>query len=91
MTSMNLDAHYSNNPKAQRSQKTIVCMPKELPPKYSHNTKSAVDKFRSYNHDIYIKSKKEEKRSFLNFMKYFCIGVGSVLLIKFARKIFKKS
>jgi hypothetical protein len=91
MAEINLDAHYTNNPKVQRSEKVVSNMPAQLPKRFSFNEKEADRKIKSYNQDLFVKSKQEEQEPFRNFMKYFCIGVGSVLLFKLGRKIFKKS
>ena len=91
MTEINLDAHYTNNPKVQRSERVVSNLPAKLPKRFSYNKKEADMKLQSYNKDIYVKSKQEERKPFLNFMKYFSIGVASVLLFKLGRKIFKKS
>ena len=91
MTSINLDAYYTDNPKVQRSEKYVLNPSANLPKPYSFNDKEASKKLQGYSQDVYVKSKKEECKPFINFMKYFCIGAGAVLLVKIGRKIFKKS
>ena len=53
MTSINLDAHYTDNPKTQRSKKTILNAPKNLPMPKSYNVNDVDVKLNAINCDIY--------------------------------------
>ena len=87
MNEINLDAHYTNNPKVTRPINTAVNAPVNIPKPYSFNDKEANLRMKAINQDIYIKSKKEDNKTFIKFLKVFGAIVGGVLLIKGIKNI----
>ncbi|MBO5739359.1 hypothetical protein J6R97_08480 [bacterium] len=98
MTSINLDAHYTDNPKTQRSKKTILNAPKNLPMPKSYNVNDVDVKLNAINCDIYESSKKVKKKKIYKFLKTLLAISGAIVLvwqskniINSIKKFFKKS
>lgn len=91
MTSINLDAHYSTNAKVERPIRPVVLPPSGLPQQHVFSDKDASNRMKAINQDIYIDSKKEEKRQGITFLKFFGAFVLAILAIKAGQKVFKKS
>lgn len=89
--SQNLNAHYTSNTKAQRSNRTVASAPSAIPKAYSFSDKDANNRFKMLSQDIYNDSKREEKRHATNFIKVFGAGIIGVLAFLGLKKVFKKS
>ena len=85
----NLNAHYSTESKAYRPQRPIATPPDTLPRMHLFNDKDANNKIKAIDKDIYLDSKKEEKRQGANFIKIFVAGVLGLLALIGLKRIFK--
>ena len=91
MNDINLNAHYTNNPKTERSARPVALAPSSLPKQHLFNNQDAKARWSAINNDIYIDSKKEENRAGFNFVKIFGAFVLAIIAIKLGQNIFKKS
>ena len=89
--SQNLNAHYSNDAKVQRPQRPIATPPDTLPKMHLFNDKDANNRIKAIDNDIYLDTKKEEKKQGTNFVKFFVAGVIGLLALIGLKRIFKKS
>ena len=85
----NLNAHYSNETKVQRSNRRIATPPDALPKMHLFNDKDANNRIKAIDKDIYLDSKKEEKKQGTNFVKIFVAGVIGLLALIGLKRIFK--
>ena len=89
VSSQNLNAHYSNDAKVQRPQRPIATPPDTLPKMHLFNDKDANNRIKAIDKDIYLDSKKEEKKQGTNFIKIFGLGVVGLLALLGLKRIFK--
>lgn len=92
--SMNLTAHYTNNPKVSKPVRVAVSAPQSLPTQHVFDTKDADKRLSRLNADIYKDSKHSKNEPIKKFAKVF----GAIILlilgvrgIKHITTIFKKS
>ncbi len=91
MSEINLNSHYSTNSKVDRPNRPVAMAPTSLPKAHLFNDKDANKRMKAINQDIYVDSKKEERKSGITFLKIFGAFVLAILAIKAGQKIFKKS
>jgi hypothetical protein len=88
-SNQNLKAHYSTEVKVQRPQRPIAAPPETLPKNFAFNDKEANNRIKAIDKDIYLDSKKEEKKQGMNFVKIFGLGVVGLLALLGLKRIFK--
>ena len=94
VSNINLDAHYSSNPKVVRTARVVASAPNTLPSTHLFDDKDANKRFETINNDIYEKRGVEEKKNANKFWKIFAGIVITILGIKGIQKlitILKKS
>ena len=94
VSNINLDAHYSSNPKVERPARVVANGPTTIPSTHLFDDNDANKRFEGINRDIYEKTGVEKKKNASNFWKIFGSIVGIILIIKGVRNIkgsFKKS
>lgn len=94
VSNINLDAHYTSNPKVERPARVVITGPDTLPKGHLYNDIDAKKRLNQANTDIYDGVKTEKKKNASKFWKIFGGIVGIILIIKGAKNIkggFKKS
>ena len=87
--SMNLNAHYTNNPKVERKVRHVAEPPQSLPGFHLYNDIDAKNKFKTINQDIYMKTEEQKRKHLRSFLKAMGVLVVSVLAYIGLKKIFK--
>ena len=90
VSNINLDAHYTSNPKVERPARVVVSAPDSIPSS-SLNIKKETDiRYRNVCNDVYDGIKTEEKKNSSKFWKIFgCIALA-ILGFKGLQKLFHK-
>ena len=86
-TTLNLNAHYTANPKVQTPKRIVSNVPVNLPNMHLYNDIDANKRMNSINMDIYQGTKREKSRKDLLFWKIFGGIVLSVLAFKGVQKL----
>ena len=86
MTEINLNAHYTSNPKVTRPINTAISAPNHLPTKYVYNDRDAKKRLKDLNSNVNQNIKNEGKTSLKSFLKVFGAIVLTILGIKWAQK-----
>ena len=90
IANMNLDAHYTSNPKVVRPQVDVISGPVEVSKGHLYNDIDARNKFRQIDADIYDGVKAEKKKSSNGFWKVFLGVVLAILGFKGLQRLFHK-
>ncbi|MBE7702545.1 MAG: hypothetical protein E7Z89_00685 [Cyanobacteria bacterium SIG28] len=93
-SNLNINAHYSSNPKVDKPVRVVVSAPTTLPSHHLYNDIDANNRFKMLNKDIYIDTKNqkaEDKRKFVKGFGLVVLTILAVLGIKKLGNIFKKS
>lgn len=90
-TQTNIQAHYTSNPKVQRTPKAVVAAPENLPQNHLFNDRDATNRFRAINKDIYLEAQSEKKNDFRTFMLAFGVTLAAIFGFKAIKNLFKKS
>ncbi len=88
MSEINLNQHYSSNPKAERPKRAVAIAPDNLPYYSLCRDEDMNKKMRALNNDIYQSSKKERNKSGMTFLKWFGGLIAVVMGIRFFRNKF---
>ena len=88
MTSCNINAHYTSNPKVEKPITTAISAPNTMPASHQYyNYKEADKKLSLLGKEVNNSLKKEEKSEAKNFIKVFGGIVVTILGIKGIQKI----
>lgn len=87
----NLEAHYANVSKADKTKNRIASAPQTLPAVHLYNDQDANIRMNAINNDIYQASQKEKKHELFDFLKFMGVFFVLVLGIKGIKHLFKKS
>lgn len=87
--SQNLNAHYAATNKVKRPDKVVVQAPEKIPTNRLFSDVSANKKMEAICNDIYVDTKKEERKEGKNFTKYFVGIVLAIIALMGLKKLFK--
>ena len=73
---ININQHYSSNPKVQKPKPVVVTGPQSLPSRHVFNDTEANRKIAEVNRELNQKSKREKAKNSRNFM----IAFGGIVL-----------
>ena len=90
VSNINLDAHYTSNPKVVRPARVIVSAPDTMPSSSLNVRKETDLRYNKADRDIYKAVKSEEKKKASKFWVGFACFVLAILGIKGLQKIFRK-
>ena len=83
----NIQAHYTDNPKVERSKRMVVKAPEALNNMHLYNDIDAKKKMRAINNDIYVKTEQEKSSFNKKFLKVFGGIVVTILGIIGLKKL----
>ena len=90
IANMNLDAHYTSNPKVERPKVDVISGPVDVSKGHLYNDIDARNKFRQIDADIYDGVKAEKKKSSNGFWKVFFGAILAILGFKGLQKLLRK-
>lgn len=88
MSEININQHYSSNPKAERPKRAVATAPDNLPSYSLCRDEDLNKKMRTLNNDIYQSAQKEKNKNEMTFLKWFGALVAVVMGIRFFKNKF---